>query len=65
MERGPGIKVTKMNVLSILKNKKTRILLLANSRKLIARNTDSSDYTSAHMSPVKLSTYTYAGIPGE
>jgi len=43
-----------MNALQLLKERELRVQLRNNSQKVLARGSESSDYTSAHLSPVKL-----------
>ncbi|MCB4407640.1 hypothetical protein [Synechococcus sp. MU1642] len=43
-----------MNALGLLKQRELRVQLRNNSKKAVARGPESSDYTSAHLSPVKL-----------
>ena len=43
-----------MNALQLLKERELRSQLRNNSKKAVARGSKSSDYTSAHLSPVKL-----------
>ncbi|MCB4400242.1 hypothetical protein [Synechococcus sp. MU1625] len=43
-----------MNALQLLKERELRAQLRNNSKKAAARGSESSDYTSAHLSPVKL-----------
>ena len=43
-----------MNALQLLKERELRVQLRNNSKKVLARGPESSDYTSAHLSPVKL-----------
>ena len=43
-----------MNALQLLKQRELRVQLRNNSKKAVARGPESSDYTSAHLSPVKL-----------
>ena len=43
-----------MNALLLLKKRELRMQLRNNSKKVVARGSESSDYTSAHLSPVKL-----------
>ena len=43
-----------MNALQLLKERELRSQLRNNSKKAVARGAESSDYTSAHLSPVKL-----------
>ena len=43
-----------MNALQLLKERELRVQLRNNSKKVVARGPESSDYTSAHLSPVKL-----------
>ena len=45
-----------MNALQLLKERELRVQLRNNSQKVLARGSESSDYTSAHLSPVKLAT---------
>ena len=42
-----------MNALQLLKERELRSQLRNNSKKAVARGSESSDYTSAHLSPVK------------
>ena len=44
-----------MNALQLLKERELRVQLRNSSKKAVARGSESSDYTSAHLSPVKLS----------
>ena len=43
-----------MNALQLLKERELRVQLRNSSKKAVARGSESSDYTSAHLSPVKL-----------
>ena len=43
-----------MNALQLLKERELRVQLRNNSKKAVARGSESSDYNSAHLSPVKL-----------
>ena len=43
-----------MNALQLLKERELRAQLRNNSKKAVARGSESSYYTSAHLSPVKL-----------
>ena len=43
-----------MNALQLLKERELRLQLRNNSKKAMARGSESNDYTSAHLSPVKL-----------
>ena len=43
-----------MNALQLLKERELRAQLRNNSKKAVARGSESSDYTSAHLSPVQL-----------
>ena len=43
-----------MNALQLLKERELRSQLRNNSKKAVARGAESRDYTSAHLSPVKL-----------
>ena len=43
-----------MNALQLLKERELRLQLRNNSKKVVARGSESSDYTSAHLSPVQL-----------
>ncbi len=43
-----------MNALQLLKERELRMQLRNNSKKAVARGSESSDYTSAHLSPVRL-----------
>ena len=45
-----------MNALQLLKAREQRVQLRNSSKKVVARGSESSDYTSAHLSPVKLAT---------
>ena len=45
-----------MNALQLLKAREQRVQLRNSSKKVLARGSESSDYTSAHLSPVKLAT---------
>ena len=43
-----------MNALQLLRERELRAQLRHNSKKAVARGSESSDYTSAHLSPVQL-----------
>ena len=43
-----------MNALQLLKERELRVQLRNSSKKAVARGSESGDYTSAHLSPVKL-----------
>ena len=43
-----------MNALQLLKGRELLVLLRSNSQKAAARRSESSDYTSAHLSPALL-----------
>ena len=43
-----------MNALQLLKDRELRVQLRNSSKKAVARGSESGDYTSAHLSPVKL-----------
>ena len=45
-----------MNALQLLKERELRVQLRNSSKKAVARGSESGDYTSAHLSPVKLAT---------
>jgi len=51
MQRGPELCWNVMNVLSLIQTRQRRVDRLASARQLLARGSEASDYTSAHLSP--------------